>query len=338
MAVQYKKRIVLALIGAGLASGAAQATERGQLRALLGLPGQDLTSPALPGFYVQANYQHYSADDFKDNNGDTPVQSANFPPLGTVSAQQDSKVSADVLALRASWVSESQLWDGRLGLSATLPLVKTHLETKLTRLTPLPAPYAQIADSTLAKLAAANSGDESGVGDMEIAPFIDWQTDSYRVIFAPAFVAPTGDYDANRAVNPGAGNFWTIRPALTLAYVTENGWEFGARTTYSFNTENKDTDYKSGQYLHSDGAVMYQVRDGLRLGAAGYLIYQTTKDSGTGAPADGYKARVFALGPSIGWQSEDSRLGLEFKVLQEFGVRNRPEGTLGWLRVIYRIN
>ena len=118
--------------------------------------------------------------------------------------------------------------------------------------------------------------------------------------------------------------------------MTENGIEFGARTTYSFNTKNLDTDYKSGQYLHSDGAVMYQIRDGLRLGAAGYLVVQTTKDSGVGAPEDGNKARVFALGPSIGWQSEDSTIGLEFKVLQEFGAQNRPEGTLGWLRLIYR--
>jgi hypothetical protein len=332
---QYKKHVVLASISA-LLSCAAQATEHGQLRALLGLPGQDLTSPALPGLYLQTNYQHYSADSFKDKDGNTPVQSGNFPPLGVVQAQQDSSVRADVLALRASWVSESQLWDGRLGVSATLPIVKTHIETRLNRLTQLPATIAPVVDAALAKLSAANSGDETGLGDMEIAPFIDWQTETYRILFAPAFVAPTGSYDANRAVNPGAGNFWTIRPALTLAYVTENGIELGARTTYSFNTRNQDTEYKSGQYLHSDGAVMYQVRDGLRVGAAGYLVWQTTKDSGVGAPEDGNKARVFALGPSIGWQSEDSTIGVEFKVLQEFGAQNRPEGTLGWLRLIYR--
>lgn len=333
-----RHRLIAATLATLTFATPALATERGQLRALLGLPGQDLTSPAMPGFYVQANYQHYYAGEFKDNDGKTPVLSRDAGPLGVLSAEQHSQVRADVLALRASWISDYQLWDGRVGLSATMPLVKTALTTDLQRVTPVPPAIAPIVDGVIAGLSQANTGTESGLGDMEFAPFVDWQTDTYRVIFAPAFVAPTGSYDKDRAVNPGAGNFWTLRPALTLAYVTENGWEFGARTTYSYNTRNSDTEYKSGQYLHSDGAVMYQIRDGLRLGAAGYLIYQTTKDSGAGAPENGNKARVFALGPSVGWQTENAALGLEFKVMQEFGARNRPEGTIGWLRVIYRVN
>jgi len=341
MKLRTRHRLVAATVLAALCAAPAVATERGQLRALLGMPGQDLTSPAMPGFYVQANYQHYYAGEFKDDEGNKPVQSASIPGIGKVSAEQDSQVRADVLALRASWISDYQLWDGRVGVSATVPLVKTSLTTNLNRTTPLPAPIGALVDAQIAKLAAANTGEESGIGDTEIAPFVDWQTDTYRVLFAPAFVAPTGSYDKDRAVNPGAGNFWTFRPALTLAYVTENGWEFGARTTYSFNTKNDDTKYTSGQYLHSDGAAMYQIRDGVRIGAAGYMIVQTTKDKSdiAGAVADnGNKARVFALGPQVGWQTEDSSLGLEFKVLQEFGARNRPEGTIGWLRLIYRVN
>ena len=338
---QSRHRLIAAMLLAITASAPAIATERGQLRALLGLPGQDLTSPAMPGFYVQANYQHYYAGEFKDNDGNKPVLSRDAGALGTLSAEQDSQVRADVLALRASWISDFQLWDGRVGISATMPLVKTALTTNLHRTTPVPDAIAPIVDGVIAGLSQANSGEESGLADMEFAPFVDWQTDTYRILFAPAFVAPTGSYDKDRAVNPGAGNFWTFRPALTLAYVTENGWEFGARTTYSFNTKNDDTKYTSGQYLHSDGAAMYQIRDGVRIGAAGYMIVQTTKDKSdiAGAVADnGNKARVFALGPQLGWQTEDSSLGLEFKVLQEFGARNRPEGTIGWLRLIYRVN
>ncbi|GAA5178684.1 hypothetical protein GCM10025771_18460 [Niveibacterium umoris] len=338
MQIHSRHRLIAAALAAISCATPALATERGQLRALLGLPGQDLTSPALPGFYTQANYQHYYAGEFKDNDGNTPVLSRDAGALGVLSAQQNSQVRADVLALRGSWISEYQLWDGRVGFSATLPLIKTALTTNLVRTSPVPPAIAPIVDGVIAGLSQANSGTESGIGDMEFAPFVDWQTDTYRVIFAPAFVAPTGDYDKDRAVNPGAGKFWTFRPVVTLAYVTENGWEFGARTTYSFNGKNSDTEYKSGQYLHSDGAVLYQIRDGVRIGATGYLIYQTTKDSGTGAPENGNKARVFAIGPSAGWQSESGSLGLEFKVMQEFGARNRPEGTIGWLRMIYRVN
>ncbi|MCX9154792.1 transporter [Niveibacterium sp. 24ML] len=340
MKIHTSHRLIAASIAALSMTAPAVATERGQLRALLGLPGQDLTSPAMPGFYVQANYQHYYAGEFKDNEGNTPVQKTTIPGLGTVSATQDSQIRADVLALRASWVSETQLWDGRVGVSATLPLIKQTVVTNLTRTTPLPPPFAGLLDQQIAAASAANTGSESGLGDMEIAPFVDWQTDSYRVIFAPAIVAPVGSYDKDKAINTGAGNFWTFRPVLTFGYVTENGWEFGTRATYSFNTENSDTKYTSGQYLHADGAAMYQIREGIRLGAAGYLIYQTTddkSDAGT-VPNEGNKARVFSLGPQVSWQSEDSTVNVEFKVMQEFGVRNRPEGTLGWLRLVYRLN
>lgn len=323
--------ITLLLLAA--ASSPAQATENGELRALLGLPGQDLTSPLLPGWYFQVNYQHYAADRKVGNDGKVPESDL---PFG-VKARADARIRADVVAPRLTWLSESRLGEeGRLGLSMTLPWVHKSVAVSPTYFGSAAA-IAAVAPTVNAQAQAA-SGGHSGLGDAEIAPFVDWQDDVSRMTLAMAVVAPTGDYDKNRAVNTGVGNFWTLRPVFTVARVTDNGWELGLRNTYSFNTRNRDTDYTSGQYLHSDGSALYAVKEGLRVGAGGYAVIQTTADSGALAPSHGNKARVFGLGPVVSWQNESGRLGLEFKVLEEFGARNRPEGRVIWGRLIMRLD
>lgn len=337
--MRYSKHIRCILALALAAAGGVQATERGQLRALVGLPGQDLTTPLLPGFYFQANYQHYSADRFNNDDGKRTVVNQPSPPFAAgVRARADTEVDADVLALRGTWLSGARWGEGKLGISATLPVVNSQVEVQPSY---FGAPHPLFAGKVAAQAAAA-SGQRSGIADMEIAPFIDFQDDESRLTFALAVVAPTGEYDKDRPVNPGAGNFWTLRPIVTVSRVFDNGWELGARNTYSFNSENRDTHYRSGQYLHSDLSALYGFGNGFKLGVGGYLVYQTTKDKGgdgaAAAPAHGNKARVYGLGPVASWQSESGTWGLEAKVLKEFAAENRPEGTVAWLRLLLRLD
>ncbi len=309
------------------------ATERNQLRSLPGLPGFDLTAPLLPGMYLQANYQHYAADKLLGDDGKVAVSATPQPGL---SARLDGKVRADVLALRGTWLSEMRVGEsGKFGTSITVPLAKTKLTLSPTL---IGGPAAPGVEAAIAAQAASMSGERSGVGDIEIAPFVDFQSDESRTTVALAVVAPTGKYDKQSPVNIGAGKFWTLRPIVTLAHVYENGVEVGARTSYSINGKNSDTDYRSGQYLQSDLSALYAVNDSLKMGMAGYVIYQTTDDKGPGAPDNGNRTRVFGLGPSISWQAESGQWALESKYIEEFGVRNRPEGGTFWARLFVRIN
>ena len=60
------------------------------------------------------------------------------------------------------------------------------------------------------------------------------------------FYAPTGNYEVGRLANTGK-NFWTIEPVLGLMYFGQkNGIEASAFVGADFNTENEDTNYKSG--------------------------------------------------------------------------------------------
>ena len=333
------KKYTLALLAALAPLGSALATENGQLRALLGAPSYELASPQFPGWYGQLWLQHYSAKRLKGDDGQA-LQTQAATPLGTLPVQIQGEIEADVFVARGTWVTEKLVADGRLGFSATLPLVHQRNDIRLSATLPpgAPAGAATAVQALLDQQSAQRSGSKSGQGDLDLAGFVDWQQDDSRLVLGLSVVAPTGAYDAQRAVNPGAGKFWTVRPLLLASRVWENGVELGLRATYSVNTRNTATDVRSGQYLHADYAAMYRVNDEWRVGLQGYLVEQTTNDSGPGVAAHGNKARVRALGPMLAYVSEDGVWSADVKVVKEFAVRNRPQGTTTWVRLNLRLD
>ncbi|MDL5031502.1 transporter [Pelomonas sp. APW6] len=333
------KKYTLALLAATAALGTAHATENGQLRALLGAPSYELASPQFPGWYGQLWLQHYSAKRLKGDDGQA-LQTQAATPLGTLPVQIQGEIDADVFVTRGTWVTEKLVAEGRLGFSATLPLIRQRNDIRLSATLPagVPAGAATAVQALLDQQSAARSGSKTGQGDLDVAGFVDWQNDDSRLVLGLSVVAPTGAYDAQRAVNPGAGKFWTVRPLVIASKVWENGVELGLRATYSVNTRNTATDVRSGQYLHADYAAMYRINDEWRTGLQGYLVEQTTRDNGPGVAANGNKARVRSLGPMVAYVSEDGVWSAEFKVAKEFSVRNRPEGTTAWVRLNLRLD
>ncbi|AKJ27542.1 SphA family protein [Caldimonas brevitalea] len=322
--MKLTRSVFLAAVSAGFVSLPAHATENGQVRALLGGPAQELSSPQFPGWYGQVWLQHYRANKVRDDQGRT-----NVATLGGQAVRLQPKIEATVLVPRVTYISELRYLEGRVGASVSLPIV--HQRNSIDFSGPLPP-------AALAAAGDARSGSKSGLGDAEISTFLDWQTDDYRLVGSLGVVAPTGAYDKDRAVNPGAGDFWTLRPGLVAAYVWENGFEVGSRTTYSFNTRNRDTDVRSGQYLHSDFSGLYRLNDTTRVGLQGFVLKQTTRDSGPGVASHGNEVQSLGLGPLVGYTSEDGRWAAEVKVLREFSVRNRPQGTISYLRLQLRLD
>ena len=315
------------------------ATENGQVRALLGAPSYELATPQFPGWYGQLWVQHYSADKLRGDDGEAVSQTM-ASPLGALQVTPDVRVRADVLVPRLTYVSEFMVGEGRLGFSAALPLV--HQTTDVALNAVLPAGVwtasAAAANALLAQESAHRSGSESGQADMELAGFIDWQQDESRLVAGLAVVAPTGDYDKNRVVNPGTGKYWTLRPLIVAARAWENGLEVGTRATYSINSRNSDTDVRSGSYLHADWSAMYAATDNWKLGLQGFVLKQFTKDDGPNVAENGNKVQTLGAGPVLAYLAQSGNRALDVKWMQEFEVRNRPEGQVTWVRLNMRLD
>ena len=154
--------------------------------------------------------------------------------------------------------------------------------------------------------------------------------------------APTGSYEKGRLGNPGL-NYWTFDPVIGAVYSNkESGFNAMLHAGYAMNTENPDTDYRSGSLLHFEGALqqIVPVSSGLlMLGAEGFYFDQVTCDSGAGATLGCFKGMTAGLGPVLGYIQPlgQQSLVVELKWLPELDTKKRLEGDYTWLKVVYKL-
>ncbi|WP_158622959.1 SphA family protein [Aquabacterium soli] len=264
---------------------------------------------------------------------------------------------ADVYAalFRVTYLSTNQAFGANLGFTAMLPMVRRQTSISADPVT-LSAANLGVLGAVIGPTGATEAGNTirntvnsqitgsrgqaTGMGDLEMSPIMHWELgDNQAISFAPTIVIPTGDYNKNSGINAGYGNFYTFRPSVQYGYIGD-GWDVGARAVLSFNTRNKDTDYKSGNMFNLDFQLMKFISDDFRLGLQGYVVQQISDDSSGNAAtqasidaADGSRMRTFALGPSLAWIMNGGEMMVEGKLLREFASRNRSEGTAYWLTI-----
>jgi hypothetical protein len=324
------------------------AAENGLQRYSPGVGGSDMTSPLVPGWYFQSPIVAYHAKKIKGDDG----EQATAKVAGNVRAAATVKADNYALLPRLTYLSTNQFLGANVGLTAMLPLVKRKATFGGTVI-PSTVPAAATAfiptyQAGFNAKAAAQSGSQDGIGDIEISPLLHWEIgDHQAVTLAPTLVIPTGDYDATRRLNTGYGNFFTFRPSVQYAFIGD-GWDVGARAVLSFNTRNKDDGYFSGHMFNLDWQAMKFVSDDVRVGLQGYFVRQFTKDTqnldgftaaqitALGGPKEiinGNKASANAVGPAVAWLKNGGEMLLEGKFLKEFNARNRTEGQAFWLTV-----
>jgi len=183
----------------------------------------------------------------------------------------------------------------------------------------------------------------NALGDIVLMPLMLNYTVSNDVHldFRTGIYAPTGDYKVGRLANTGK-NFWTLEPTLGLLYFGQkNGIEASVFAGADFNTENEDTNYRSGTQSHVDGTVAqhFPLFGGLAgVGVSGYWYEQVTGDSGAGATFGDFKGRTAGLGPALSYVCKVSGKDLvtEIKWLHEVETRNRLEGDYLWLKAVLK--
>lgn len=360
------KKIALALAAAA-ACGTAAATEDYDLRYAPGYGGADMSAPFEGGWVFQAHAYAYSGNVRGVQTTATDLTGAlslalhtTLPPnsAGAVTTiRTNEQINVYGLLPRLSYMSATTFLGATLGGTALLPLVTKGSEASISSIgttlngiaATLPAAnqaglVALVNSGAAAQgkaLTAANSNKTWGVGDLEFSPILRWSTEATQTLFILTTVVPTGDYDQNRAANPSAGRFWTIRPAVQFSYIGD-GWDAGTRVAYSYNTRNTLTKYKSGGYVNVDFAIMKSISESTRVGLSAYGVDQVTKDSTSltaaefGAKDAAFQAReeatldkkghVAGVGPEIAYIHGAGDYLVEGRILKEFGASTRPKG------------
>ncbi|HSO81011.1 SphA family protein [Thiocapsa sp.] len=182
----------------------------------------------------------------------------------------------------------------------------------------------------------------SGFGDLTVVPvMLAWKPSDWQYDFLLPIYAPTGSYELGRLGNPGL-NYWTFDPIVGAAYSgAKTGLNAAIHLGYAMNTENPDTDYRSGDLLHVDASVqqIFPLGSGyLNVGAEGWYFQQVTGDTGSGARLGDFEGRTAGIGPVIGYIQPlgQQKLVLELKWLPELETRNRLNGDYLWLKAVYK--
>ncbi|QJI28506.1 hypothetical protein HKK55_07170 [Pseudomonas sp. ADAK18] len=280
--------------------------------------GVDNIGPGTDGFYIlpldvnnlpdhmfafNLYYNHYEA------------RKLNISSLGGKVSGVD--IQSDAVIPRLDYLSPVRVLGGRLGAYIAQPWIKQQVSM------------------------FGMSDQRESMGDTTLAPIILWDMGkNLTLATALEITLPTGEYDATRLANT-SNNFYTYKPLVSATWMPNERTELSIKTTYSFNKENPDTHYRSGQIFHFDYSASYKVTDNLSLGVNGYYLKQTTDDKQYGRTVvniygedvdDGVKGQVFAIGPAV-YFTFLKYASAEVRWAKEFDVKNRPEGDMLWAKL-----
>jgi hypothetical protein len=259
---------------------------------------------SLPDHMVAFNlyYNHYKARKF------------NISSLG--GEVPGVEIESTAVIPRIDYLSPLRVAGGRLGIYVAQPWLKQEVA------------------------AFGMSDTRESMGDTTVSPIILWDMGKNLTLAAAVEITvPTGEYDSDRLANT-SNNFYTYKPLFSFTWLPTENTELSMKTTYSFNRENKDTDYRSGQIFHFDYSASYRLNDNVTLGLNGYYLKQTTDDKQYGRTVqfagqdvdDGVRGQVFAIGPAL-HVTFLKYASAEIRWAKEFDVENRPEGEMLWAKI-----
>ncbi|MFW6414481.1 MAG: SphA family protein [Verrucomicrobiota bacterium] len=273
--------------------------------------------PAGPGWYLSQYIQYYNSDEFAANDGSEFRIGGKMPDL-------DAWVSLTQLIYQSD---TPVLAGGKWGLDVIVP----HANLDLS-----PDPLGPL------------SANDSGFGDLLVGPFIQWEpimgengtVFMHRIEFQMIF--PTGDYDQNRALNPGS-NFFSFNPYWAGTFFITPQWTCSWRLHYLWNDKNNDpnqmlypgaSDQQPGQAIHANFSSAYElIPKILHIGINGYYLKQITDSKIDGEDVSG-RERVLGIGPGISLHlSKDLHVFANYYT--ETLAESRPEGERLNLRLVY---
>lgn len=270
---------------------------------------------AEPAFIARLNYIHYDGDFGAERS---------VPIAGQTALNVNAKSNA--VGLTFFWAPDIDLGDKwSYAMSTTIPWLSMEVT----------------ADVSSGPATVRRQDKETGLGDIIVMPLMfNYQhTANFSTNYRLAVYAPTGSYKTGRLANLGK-NYWTVEPTVAFMYFGQkNGIEASLFLGASFNTENDDTDYKSGTQVHADGTLAqhFPLWNGLAgVGVTGFWYQQVEGDSGDGAILGDFKGVAHGIGPVASWATTAGGVDViaELKWLHEFDNENRPEGDTVFFKLI----
>ncbi|HEX4892593.1 MAG TPA: transporter [Hyphomicrobiaceae bacterium] len=312
-----------------LPSPAAYAAESATSVYLLGSKGAMAGFTPPPGTYIiDANY-YYSG-----SAGGTAAQGIVLPKTrAEITATINVEGQAYYNIPTVVWVAPSPVLGGNFGFSLMTPIGYKGVEADMTAqaTVTLPPPIGTLSAGRSLRL----EDDRTAFGDPLASAFIGWHSGNWHYNITAMANIPLGQWDTSQLANIGF-NHWAFDFTGAVTWLDPKvGFELSAALGITFNTENPDTNYKSGTDFHVEFAALQHLSKQFSIGLAGYHYQQLTGDSGTGAVLGDFKGRVTGIGPAMTYNFQVGQVPVmtSVKWTHEFNTENRLKGDMGLLTV-----
>jgi hypothetical protein len=182
-------------------------------------------------------------------------------------------------------------------------------------------------------IALSRTQDLTSFGDIIPQVALKWNQGVNNFMVYGTGDIPVGDYDPNRLANLGIGHGAIDFGGGYTYFNPKTGNEFSGVAGFTYNFKNTDTQYQNGIDFHFDWGASHFATKQLQLGLVGYYLQQVTDDFGAPAALGGFRSRVAAVGPQIGYLFPvgDLQGYVNVKAYKEFAAQNRPDGWNAWL-------
>jgi hypothetical protein len=171
-----------------------------------------------------------------------------------------------------------------------------------------------------------------GASDLAPVATLTWTKGNNNAMIYLTGNIPVGTYSSNRlaaigighgAIDGGVGYTWQN---------SKSPWEFSIVAGLTGNMENTSTQYKNGLDSHIDFATSYSVAPDVQMGVAGYVYYQLTGDSGSGAKLGPFLSKAGGVGPQINWNFNvgQQQWSANVRGYYEYWTDHRTRGPVGF--------
>jgi hypothetical protein len=182
-------------------------------------------------------------------------------------------------------------------------------------------------------IALSRAQDLTSFGDVIPQVTLKWNMGVNNFMVYGAGDIPVGDYDPTRLANLGIGHGAIDFGGGYTYFDPKKGNEFSWVAGATYNFKNTSTQYQNGIDFHIDWGASHFFTKQFQLGLVGYYYQQVTDDFGAPASLDGFRSRVTAVGPQVGFLFPLGNMQgyINLKGYKEFAAQNRPEGWNAWL-------
>ncbi|MBA5606758.1 transporter [Duganella sp. FT3S] len=275
-----------------------------------------------------------------------PTPSALYPGYGANTAHFDATGPMTRADLALGYITTDRYGGGRLAFVLDLPYAKkkhvigVRADTPQLRWNPavpevvqwaVQAQFNQQYQGAPAAQAADFSGETTGIGDLELQAAWLYNREHINVLAGASVVLPTGRYDTSPGPHIGVGNFYTLRPALQIAWLPTPQIGLASKFSVGLNTRNKDNQLRSGNWVSMEAAAGYKTAIGV-IGVHGIYLRQYQDDDNN--PFGASRARSNDAGAFFTTKVPGIDAALTVQYMTSTSSRNIKHGNFTQLRLI----